>query len=109
MKRYFTTKRKEEIYERDKRCVLGCGNNMLSNPHHIFYNHLPIGWKKGDDINGIWNGCILCEDSHNGFHHGHTFCNGKSLKENREYLEKLSQERYEEEISRKSKRRSVDT
>ena len=91
MKRKFTTKTQEEISERDKRCVL-CGTQYnLSRPHHIFFGaHYPDGEY---DINGKWNGCILCQQSHNAFHHSGKFCNNKSLAENRENLEKIAQEK----------------
>jgi hypothetical protein len=95
MKRYFTPKRKQEIYERDKyKCQLGC-NGELDKPHHCFYgSKLPKNWKKGDDINGLWNGVTLCVKSHYAMHNGTEFCNGKSYSENRKYLEGLAQERY---------------
>ena len=99
MKRYFTPKIKQEIDDRDDKCVFGC-NGILSHPHHVFYGtHYPIGWKKTDNINGAWNGVKICQKSHDGFHHTGVFCNGKSLKENRQYLESLSQERYEQHLT----------
>ena len=109
MKRYFTPKRKQEIYERDKRCVLGCVSQCLQFHHAHSGSKLPKNWIKGSDINGLWNGVTICVKSHTSMHNGTVACNGKTAKENREYLEKLSQERYEEEISRKSKGRSIDT
>ena len=91
MRRKFTTKTQEEILERDGCCVLGEEEFNLSRPHHIFYGaHYPDGEY---DINGKWNGCILCQQSHNAFHHQGKFCNGKSLKENRKATEELALKR----------------
>ncbi len=98
MKRQFTKEQQESILKRDEYCQLcGCPYN-LSKPHHIFYgNHTPKGWMKGDDINGEWNGVILCWFCHQGFHHTAKFGNGKSLKENRNMLEEKAQLRFMEE------------
>ena len=97
MKRKFTDKMKEAIFERDGgRCVLGCSSRLLSPPHHCWFgSSTPKGWKKSDKINGEWNGVILCYQSHQAIHHGGVFCNGKSLKENMEYTRKLAQKRYD--------------
>ncbi len=95
MKRYFTKDQQEEIYDRDGCCQI-CGTcENLDKCHHVFYGtHKPIGWKKGDNINGTWNGTVICTDDHRGFHHTAKFRNGKNLKFNRQLLEEKAQERF---------------
>lgn len=96
MRRKFTTKTKERIFERDGGCIFECKNQILSPPHHCFSgSSLPEGWKRGDNINGEWNGVILCYQTHHSLHHGGVACNGKSLKENDNYLKSLAQKRYD--------------